>query len=512
VTVARLLPFGVAKEVRALLPTWSASMLALIVARALDDPKSYVLGLLVCGFGVVALGALSMGHEYTHRTVGLLLTQPSPRARLLLTKLIVLVPLLLTLAAAGWLALLNPLNDQFPMGGRRGADWSSPVVIILPVVVSLSLAPLLTMLCRSSLAGMVFGITIPAVLGLLAQLLAVATYGWMQVNSDAADHFATNVFWSEMTAVSAGAALATWLVFRRLEAIDGPVPDIQLPATWRPAPAEADAPAHRHPVWLLVRKELRLQQMAFIVAGLYLAGWAALSSVRHVMPEIFGPPLGAVAVLYAGLQALLIGSVASAEERQLGTLQAQVLLPMATWRQWLVKTGTALALALALGIGWATLLSALHPSADDIRVNPLLLAMATLLTVSSLYVSTLCNSGVKALLLSLFGAPLLILLLRWLDAGLTVALQALGLAQWPASAQAISLSLWLFAGMTAGFVLLALWFGLLNHRSVERAAVRARSQVIWIFCYFVACLSVEWLVLTYYSQSPPHPVMLSLFK
>jgi hypothetical protein len=42
--------------------------------------------------------------------------------------------------------------------------------------------------------------------------------------------------------------------------------------------------------------------------------------------------------------------------------------------------------------------------------------------------------------------------------------------------------------------------------------VRARSQVIWIFCYFVACLSVEWLVLTYYSQSPPHPVMLSLFK
>jgi ABC-type transport system involved in multi-copper enzyme maturation permease subunit len=494
-TVARLLPFGVAKELRALLPTWAASMLAVIVARAFADPKSYVMGLLVCGFAVVALGALSMGHEYTHRTLGMLLTQPSPRARLLLTKLIVLVPMLLALAVAGWLTLLNPLHDQFPMGGRQGDDWSSPVVILLPLLVSLSLAPLLTMLCRSSLAGMVFSITIPPVLGLSAQLLALATYGSAQVNSAAAEQFAAIVFWSGMAAISAGGALSIWLVFRRLEVTDAPGADIELPAAWRQAVTHP--PARRHPVWLLVRKELRIQQMAFIVAGLYLAFWAMLSSIRHLMPEIFGPPLAAVGVFYVGLQALLIGSLPSAEERQLGTLQAQVLLPMATSRQWLVKTATALALAFALGIGWVALLSALHPSPDDIRLNPLYFGVVILLTVSSLYVSTLCSSGVKALLVSLFGTPVLILLLRWLDAGVNVALHA-HVVQRPASAQAISLSLWLFAGMTAGYVVLALWFGMLNHRSVERAAVRARSQVLWIFCYFVVCLSVEWLVLTYY--------------
>jgi hypothetical protein len=47
-------------------------------------------------------------------------------------------------------------------------------------------------------------------------------------------------------------------------------------------------------------------------------------------------------------------------------------------------------------------------------------------------------------------------------------------------------------------VVLALWFGMLNHRSVERAAARVRPQAIWIFCYFAMCFSVQWLVLTYY--------------
>ena len=29
----------------------------------------------------------------------------------------------------------------------------------------------------------------------------------------------------------------------------------------------------RHPLWLLTKKELRLQQLSFVVAGLYVLGW-----------------------------------------------------------------------------------------------------------------------------------------------------------------------------------------------------------------------------------------------
>jgi hypothetical protein len=497
VTPAGLLPFGVTKEIRALLPTWLAGMLVLVAARLFGDPKFYVLGLLACGFAAVALGALSMGHEYTHRTLALLLVQPSARARLLLTKLIVLLPLLLTLSAAAWVGLLNPIQHQLSVGSRWGDNWSTPVVIFLPALISLSLAPLLTMLCRSALAGMVFSVCIPPLIGFAGQLLALAMYGWPGVNTDAAERLAITVFWWGMSAVFAAAVVSNWLVFRRLEAIDGPLRDLQLPGGWR-REATATVPERLHPLWLLARKELRLQQMAFVVSGLYLVGWAALSSVRYFVPEVFGPPLGALAVLYIALQALLTGSLASAEERHLGTLQWQVLLPVATWRQWAVKAGTAFTLALALGIGWTVLLSSLHPSADDIHVNPLWFGAVVVLTASVLWVSTLCASGVKALLLSLFGLPFVVLLLKWLDLGLNAALKSLGVWQWPATREALSVSLWLFVGMAAGYVALVLWFGMLNHRSVERSVVRAWPQVVWIFCYFVICLSVQWMVLTYY--------------
>jgi hypothetical protein len=496
VTAATFLPFGVTKEIRALLPTWLASMLVLVAARMLGDPKFYAMGLLVCGFAAVALGALSIGHEYTHRTLALLLAQPSTRARLLLTKLLVLVPMLLTLTVTAWVGLLNPLHGQLNVRGPGGGSWSTPVVIFLPILVSLCLAPLLTMLCRSALAGMVFSVCVPPLMVLAAQLLALATHGWAGVNTDAAERFTVGAFWGGMAVVSAAATVSNWLVFRRLEAIDGPLQDLQLPGTWRRT--AATVPERLHPFWLLVRKELRLQQMAFVVGGLYLVGWVALSSARYFMPEVFGLPLGVLAVSYIGLQALLIGSLASAEERHLGTLQWQVLLPVATWRQWAVKAGTAFTLALALGIGWTVLLSSLHPSADDIHVNPLYFGAVIVLTASSLYVSTLCGSGVKALLLSLFGIPFVLLLLKWLDLGLNVALKPVGVWQWPATREAQSLSLWLFVGMTAGYVALLLWFGLLNHRSVERAAARARPQVVWIFCYYVICLGVQWMVLTYY--------------
>ncbi len=48
----------------------------------------------------MALGAQSFGHEYSHRTLGLLLSQPADRRRLFLYKLGVLFVMLATLAAA----------------------------------------------------------------------------------------------------------------------------------------------------------------------------------------------------------------------------------------------------------------------------------------------------------------------------------------------------------------------------------------------------------------------------
>ena len=75
-TRARLRPF-VVKEVRALLPVWLASACAGRPAAVRSAvPRRRRPRLLVYGVGSVALGALSIGHEYTHRTLTLLLSQP----------------------------------------------------------------------------------------------------------------------------------------------------------------------------------------------------------------------------------------------------------------------------------------------------------------------------------------------------------------------------------------------------------------------------------------------------
>ena len=69
-------------------------------ARRLDGPQpTLAAAMLAYVLGSVALGALSMGHEYTGRTLTLLLSLPAHRRRLYLVKLGVLIAMLVTLGA-----------------------------------------------------------------------------------------------------------------------------------------------------------------------------------------------------------------------------------------------------------------------------------------------------------------------------------------------------------------------------------------------------------------------------
>ena len=103
---------------------------------------------------------------------------------------------------------------------------------------------------------------------------------------------------------------------------------------------------------------------------------------------------------------VLIGSVASAEERQLGTLPSQLLLPIAARTQWAVKVATTLSLALVLGVGVPVLVSFLFsysegPTGWHPRRVKETLAAAVLLTSCSLYVSSLSSSAVRAMVNSI---------------------------------------------------------------------------------------------------------------
>jgi ABC-type transport system involved in multi-copper enzyme maturation permease subunit len=426
----RIGPFA-AKEFRALVPVWIASAVA-ITAAVLSGPLNHKLGLIAYGFGSVTLGAQSIGHEYTGRTLTLLLSQPWSRRRLLLLKLAVLTVMLLTLAAFAWLTLLKP-GDQ---------AW-----VFLSLLNGLCLAPLLTMVARTAMAGVVFSGAAPLWLLVISRFVSAG------------------VLWGSMLTLSAAAAVAGWRMFMRLEAIDGRDQDVRLPRLLRgwtdaiDAPP-ADAAGARHPVWLLVKKELHLQQMTFAVAGVSGLFWVAEFAFTKIVPGYKGLPRDVPTVVSGALLALLIGSLASAEERQLGTLEWQVLMPMPMWQQWAVKVGTALGLAALFSFALPVVLAAGHVS-----INAMYAGVIALLTTGSLYVSSLCRTTLRALIVS--GA--LVVGLSFLA---SVAAAVVPPA-WsvPPLAALVALVLW---------SALALWFGLENHRSGEHSARGVCWQLLWM--------------------------------
>lgn len=442
--LARILPWAVAKEVRALRPVWLGGVVSLLSLAFLSaDPavgngngRIDALLVLICVGTCAALGALSIGHEYSARTLALLLTQPASRARIFVVKQSVLALMLLSLAGILWAGV--------------SATSKAPAVVTLSVLGGLFVAPWLTMLSRNPLAGAVFTIVMPGFL-------------WLLVNGRFSDQHDLVVFWSALLGLSMLAAVLGWRTFMRLEAVEGRGADLRWPGA-----ASGLAPARRsHPVWLLVKKELGLQQLAFAVAGIYILGWVCTSVLGRTDLR-YDDVFGAMTIVNTGLLAVLIGSLASAEERHLSTAQWQLLLPMASWKQWMVKAGTAVGLAMLLAVALPALL--LFLSGGHVRVAEEFACVILLLTAVSLYVSSLSTSGVRALCVSvpvsfLMVVPVMAFLTR--VGGVELTLPGVGLF-------ALALAV-------------VLYFALLNHRSAERGGWRICVQVFCIAGCFVFC-------------------------
>lgn len=490
-----LLPLDLTKEIRGLAGAWLACLVALVVPAVSGVRVLGGLDLPAYFLGAAALGALSIGHEYRHRTLTLLLSHPARRERLLLLKLGVLAAMLLALYGVA-----DAVDVRAPELERL------PSFLLLPMLWALSVAPWLTMLCRSPLAGTVLAIALPPWLLLLSELLYLAMYG----RGPGADVEAAIMWWGTL-GVSAFGAVMTWRMFMRLEAIDDGGPEVQPPQWLRrrtTAGSAASALTRRHAVWLLVKKEIWLQKTALAVAALYMLGCLAFVSINPWLALGSSVPDGGdiLAVLtfcYGALIAVLIGSLASAEERQLGTLDWQVLLPVATWKQWIVKVGTALGLALLLTIGLTgLLLAAINPAADMallLERAPQFAVGVAVLTVISLYVSSLCTSGVQALLISVPAIFALVLpvmmVVQWLEFHVMYMVVS---ARWSSEQawQRFGISLvdrsrlmsLLELLLVAAILTVVLRVALANHRSAEPLGGRATQVIMMGICLMIGAL------------------------
>ena len=383
--MTRLWP-SIAKEFRALLPLWAACMLAIGLYPLADSNIIESVAVLAYAFGSLALGAHVIGHEHAHHTLGILLAQPIDRRRLLLTKLAVLSPLLATMGLAAWLVL---------------PAWSEPQTRLspafLPPLGALFAAPWFTMLFRNPHGGALVTSMVAAWSLLVTTMMTAAVRG---VSYGEAEQAAFEVWLPAIYAFGVVTAIPAWRMFMRLEAIEGGGREIHLPRWF----GTAASPRAGNPVWQLVKKELRLQQLAFVMAGLYVATWAAWSLRMSLAVESMEPAeriAGPLMAVYLAGVALLVGSLASAEERRCGMLESQQLLPMSASRQWAIKTAVALVVALAIAIGLPAMLVLAGGPAGALRgelPQPLMgAALIVMVTTCSLYVSSLSSSGVRAL-------------------------------------------------------------------------------------------------------------------
>jgi hypothetical protein len=425
------------KDARALLPAWFAAIVAQSTAALAPWGDWYSWDrfalLTYCGT-VVGMGAIAVGHEYTHGTVSSLLTLPIRRSQLLWIRVAVAGGLMLSLGGMVWTLGLVP-----------------PEVVVLPLLCAFFVAPWFTMLCRNPLAGAVFTVAVPALLFLGFQVLAAGAYGYTTEASALAQ-----TWWYGAIAVMLPLTGALgWRQFMHLEALEGPGQAVHLPH-WMRVAREARP---RHPVWMLMRKELYLHQMAFVVAGLYVIAWMALLPFG-VLPEAPGRTITlmpATAVYFLTL-ALVIGSMTSAEERQYGTREWHLVLPMAAWQQWAIKVGVALGLAVTLGVALPWLLWFISGTPEEQRIVGWVWRGAMIpvivLTVHAIYVSSLSVSGMRALFVALptISAPIAVVL--------AINPYTFGRARvWAPTDRQDAVIL----ACAASILLLLLWFGFANH-------------------------------------------------
>jgi hypothetical protein len=477
----------VAKEVRILLGPWIGAA-AVILLPAFYRMPAMLGGISILAIWIAAplIGALSMGHEYSNRTLSTLLMLPISRARIFAAKWGVMAGALVALAFIGYIFVLR----RMPMPNPWTMAW--------PVLFGVCVVPWLTMLTRNPLGGAVF--TLVVAIGL--RMLGWVVY-WFWGGA-ATEDIATAV---GSVIVCTVAAVASWRAFRRLEANDGPEPDLELPRWMRlrtPAVSRPAPVTRRSAVRQLIAKELRLQQIAFVVAGAYVCGWIA---VLRTEP---GPVFDMWTFSYTALLGLLVGSVGSAEERQLGTLEWQLLLPLAAWKQWAVKVAVVAAIAVGLGIGLPMALRWLHPAVSRFGMRGMYAGAVVLFAAGSLYVSSLSRSSLLALVTTLGGGIVMSVALPSLDAQLSRGADHLVVALTRGVAPSADYvnrtlvyrtlpgwigDLWTVV-VIAVFCGVAVALAFANHRTADRSSGRVLRQVLGLaggvaaVCFIASCVNV----------------------
>jgi hypothetical protein len=505
------------KETRDLLPFFAGVLVLIIGPYPIWHEYAAVFGYITFGLGCVVLGGCSFGNELHNRTLSLLLSQPIDRAVLWREKMLVLG------AALGMSLGVLLLCLQVTYPGINGQWWQAALVALC----AFCGAPYWTLLLRQGLGGMAFAAAVPVLISLAARLVT--------------DRLVEN------QAVRAYPAIGVLLIycaivhglgysrFRRLQVLDGASAELSLPAGLEDKlsrPLSRIASRFRGAFASLVKKELRLQQISFLLAGLFfliaLAGVCVIPFRSEWGPNIVGGDF----IIYVFVLPLIAGVVSVAEEKGWGLAEWHLTLPPSALKQWSAKMLAALSTSLVLGLVLPAVMffagevllarggaKASLPSAPQILC---LVLGQLLLTSVAIYAASFTNTTLKAIL-----AALAIIIAGWGASAL-----ALGFAtrfirprlrehMFPPIHLQSPQYLWesliplLVAGCLGVFLCLLLWLACSNFRRQSVSAVNIVSQlVVLVGTLWLMSLSVALIVFIigssgyYYTMPPHHPHLL----
>jgi hypothetical protein len=380
------------KEADLLRPAW---LTCLFVAQApLLAGENAMEGALTFFVGTcVLLGAIPFGVEFQCRTMAGLLSQPIERATLWRNKMGLLAGALLT----HWTVFML---SCFVMSHEVEA-WMPPALLIAAAI-AWGTTTWWTLLTRGVLAGIVFSFAVPLAVFVSLQGLVEIAHG-MGLLGDLPRAGAFELTLKSLV-FAAGPlyGIAGWYLGRRRwmrwEAMDQPSGDTG--GVFLPAWAAWSSSRENALPWVrsLLVKEYRLQSVTLIAcASTLLLGLAAALAGENVVRREF---LQAMLALMWGVTVLLAGATSIAEERRLGILDSQLLVPVSRGSQWWIKVG----FAAGLWLGASAIFAVFIPAAANGDPGPrefALYLVAPAIFAASVFTSSASASSLRALLFAL---------------------------------------------------------------------------------------------------------------
>ncbi len=367
------------KEIRLILPAWIMAMvLATLPVWIVWPGPGFLLfqnlGLMVFApfaLGVLLLSITPFGQELNLGTFSVLLSQPVSRSRLWMVKTIVLAvalgcafialyisnhirvdSMLQTMKYTVWRnAFSRPGQDhqyflKLMADARRSAAQDTLMTGGLAVLAGLAGGLWTTLLFRQVTAAFWLTGLVPLGLSLLIG----------KVLGDFPDTIAQAGLFIVLGAYSAAGFVWAKRLFLRVQDTQWTGGVIALPQ-WGGRAAQRGSWGSRRtrkPIWALLLKEFQAQHVNLLLAGGLLLLHLAVLMFRKLSIEYLAThhslamSLEAFPVLWLAMP-LLVGSVAIAEERKLGTFESSLCLPATRRIQFLVKVAVALVLGMAFG-------------------------------------------------------------------------------------------------------------------------------------------------------------------